>query len=326
MDSIVSFITLAEQIILEDGIHFPLVISPKLNSLENLSDTVSFVEKHREELLVHLRQCGAILFRDFPITDASAFDTFARAFNWMPLPYVGGAAPRQQVTSIVFTSNESPPSEPIPFHHEMAQVPKFPEHLMFFCDVPSTRGGETPIAYSPMIYNRISEALPEFVQKLEEKKIRYTRVLPNGDDPQSAIGRGWQSTYQTEDRDYAEKVCHEQGTDYEWLDDGCLKTTTKILPAIRLDEQTGKKTWFNSIVAAYTGWSDKRNYGKKAVTFADGELMNEEDIHRCVAILEESSVSFTWKKGDVLLIDNRQVLHARKSFEPPRRILAALFQ
>jgi hypothetical protein len=89
---------------------------------------------------------------------------------------------------------------------------------------------------------------------------------------------------------------------------------------------SGKKSWFNSIVAAYTGWSDKRNDGKRAVTFADGELMDEENIHKCAAILDESSVSFTWKQGDVLLIDNRQVLHARKSFEPPRRILAALFQ
>jgi alpha-ketoglutarate-dependent taurine dioxygenase len=62
------------------------------------------------------------------------------------------------------------------------------------------------------------------------------------------------------------------------------------------------------------------------VTFADGELMDEEDIHKCAAILDESSVSFTWKQGDVLLIDNRQVLHARKSFETPRRVLAVLFQ
>ena len=83
---------------------------------------------------------------------------------------------------------------------------------MFFCELPSKSGGETPLAYSPMVYNRIQQALPEFVRKLEEKKVRYTRILPDGDDPQSAIGRGWQSTYQTQDRKYAEQVCQEQGT------------------------------------------------------------------------------------------------------------------
>lgn len=212
MDAFVSLTPLAEQISLDDGNAFPLILTPKAGELSSLADTVSFVEQFRDELLARLLQSGAILFRSFPIVDALAFDAFARAFKWAPLPYVGGAAPRRQVTDIVFTSNESPPSEPIPFHHEMAQVPKFPEHLMFFCEVPSTRGGETPIAYSPMVYDRISKALPDFVRQLEEKQVRYTRVLPNGDDPQSAIGRGWQSTYLTQDPAHAEKVCREQGT------------------------------------------------------------------------------------------------------------------
>lgn len=226
MDSVVSILSIPEQILLDDGNPFPLVLIPKLNCLNNLSNTVSFVEQYREELLNCLLKSGAILFRDFPIPDAQAFDTFARAFHWAPLPYIGGAAPRRQITDIVFTSNESPPSEPIPFHHEMAQVPKFPKHLMFFCEVPSKNGGETPIAYSPMIYNRICQALPDFVQKLKEKQIRYTRILPDGDDPQSPIGRGWQSTYQTEDRHRAEEICRELGTGmYSFISsDGKTKT------------------------------------------------------------------------------------------------------
>lgn len=212
MDSVVAVTSLTEQILLDDGTPFPLVLSPKPNCVTTLSDTVSFVEEHRDELLSRLLQSGAILLRGFPIPNVLAFDTFARSFNWTALPYIGGAAPRHQVTNIVFTTNESPPSKLIPFHHEMAQVPKFPEHLMFFCEVPPKRGGETPIAYSPMIYERISKALPDFVRKLEEKQVRYIRVLPDGDDPESAIGRGWQSTYLTHDRKRAEQLCEEQGT------------------------------------------------------------------------------------------------------------------
>ena len=212
MDTQVKEITLPQQISIGENLSFPLVLTPQSDCLTNLTDTVTFIEQHRDEILSRLLQTGAILFRGFPILDARAFDTFARAFNWLPLPYVGGAAPRSQVTEIVFTSNESPPSQPIPFHHEMAQVPKFPEHLMFFCEIPSKSGGETPIAYSPMIYERIRDALPDFVKELEEKQVRYTRILPNGDDPNSAIGRGWQSTYSTQDRQQAENVCEQQGT------------------------------------------------------------------------------------------------------------------
>lgn len=51
---------------------------------------------------------------------------------------------------------------------------------------------------------------PEFVQKLLEHGLLYTRILGAGDDPSSPIGRGWQSTFMTKDRTEAEKrfVCH----------------------------------------------------------------------------------------------------------------------
>ena len=35
------------------------------------------------------------------------------------MEYVGGAAVRTQLTPRIFTANESPPTEKIPFHHEM---------------------------------------------------------------------------------------------------------------------------------------------------------------------------------------------------------------
>jgi hypothetical protein len=98
-----------------------------------------------------------------------------------------------------------------------------------------------------------------------------------------------------------------------------------IIHYLLIDIQ-GKKSWFNSIVAAYLGWTDSRNDGRRAITFSDGELMQSDDVMKCAKILEESCVCFPWAQGDVLVIDNRQALHARKPFEPPRRILAALFQ
>jgi hypothetical protein len=58
------------------------------------------------------------------------------------MAYIGGAAVRTQITSRVFTSNESPPSEKIPFHHEMSQVPEPPTHLFFYSEIPAEVGGE----------------------------------------------------------------------------------------------------------------------------------------------------------------------------------------
>jgi hypothetical protein len=188
-------------------------------------------------------------------------------------------------------------------------------------------GGETPLCYSPHIYEKMKEKCPKFVERLEEYGVRYSRILPNGDDQTSAIGRGWQSTFHTLSRAQAEERCKEFGTEFQWLDNGCLRTTTKVLPAVTVDERTGQKIWWNTIIGAYYGALDERNIERsKMVTYGDGKEIELEYMETCKGIFEETKVTFNWEKGDVLLIDNRLVQHSRNSFIPPRRILAALFQ
>jgi alpha-ketoglutarate-dependent taurine dioxygenase len=72
-------------------------------------------------------------------------------------PYIGGAAPRTVIPveagqDIIFTANESPPTQPIPFHHELAQTPNPPEYIFFYCDTPAEEGGQTPIIDSTKVY------------------------------------------------------------------------------------------------------------------------------------------------------------------------------
>lgn len=308
-----------------DNKSFPLVLTPP-DDVNSMKRTLEYLKNNMNSIMDKLLQHGAILFRNFPVENPSDFNDFALSFGWNDLPYIGGAAVRRNIVGVVFTSNESPPDQQIPFHHEMAQVPKFPSYLFFYCDLPAQEGGETPICLSNVVYERIKQEEPEFVDKLSKLGVRYTRILPDGDDPSSAIGRGWQSTYLTNIREEAEEKCRAQGGECEWLPDGCLKTVTKVMPAVRLDERTGKWTWFNSIVAAFIGWKDSRNDPRKAITFGDGTPLDPEIIEKCDNILQENCVSFKWEKNDVVLIDNRLVLHARKSFIPPRRILAALFE
>eukprot|EP00871_Galdieria_phlegrea_P000117 jgi/Galph1/1105/GphlegSOOS_G5763.1 len=286
-------------------------------------DLRTWVQDHQQQLVALLQRHGALLFRDFPVRNAETFDFFVKTFPWEEFPYIGGAAPRKHVTGRVFTSNEAPPSELIPFHHELAQSPSFPTKLFFYCDVEPGKRGETPILRSSLIYEHMAAKYPSFVKALEEKGLRYTRILPMEDDPSSPIGRGWKSTYGTSNCSEVEEIGRKQGSVLEWLEDGCLKVSTKR-PAILVNEQTGEKVWFNSMVAAYEGWKDIRNDPVKAVTFGDGSPLDAEAVHGCAELMEKLCILFGWKKKDVLLIDNMQVMHARRSFEPPRRILASL--
>lgn len=292
----------------------------------------SFVEwlntpSAREEIDQLLRQYKAIYFKNTILKNVQDFHDVINATGLLEMAYVGGAAVRTQITSRVFTSNESPASEKIPFHHEMSQVPEPPTHLFFYCEIPSEIGGETPLLPSAQICKRMSDRFPEFMQQVEEQGVRYVRIMPCEDDPSSAIGRGWKSTFLTDSKDEAEKKLLALGSSWEWLENGDLKTITSVLPAIRIDsgeQRSNDKTFYNSMVAAYMGWNDTRNEGKYAVQLGNGEYCNEEAMIAASEIMDEISANIRWESNDFMLIDNRTVMHARKPYEGKRRILASL--
>ncbi|KAL4625981.1 hypothetical protein ACB092_05G063500 [Castanea dentata] len=309
-----------------NGIQFPVVLSPNPKSQTPTSSLSLFTEAIKTEkkfLDSVLHKSGAVLLRGFPVNTASDFNDVVEAFGFEELPYVGGAAPRSNVVGRVFTTNDSPPDQKIPFHHEMAQVTTFPSKLFFFCEVEPGSGGETPIVLSHLVYEKMKEKHPEFVERLEEHGLLYTRVIGEDDDLSSPIGRGWKSTFLTKDKSVAEERAANVGTKLEWLEDS-VKTIMGPIPAIKFDKTRQRKIWFNSMVIAYIGWEDARNDPVKAVTFGDGKPLPADIVYDCLNILEEESVAFPWQKGDVLLLDNWAALHARKSFDPPRRILASL--
>ncbi|KAK2654633.1 hypothetical protein Ddye_014489 [Dipteronia dyeriana] len=309
-----------------NSIPFPSVLSPNPTTAAPVSvfHLTEIIKTQKPFLDSLLHKTGAVIFRGFDVKTAKDFNGVVEAFGYEELPYVGGAAPRTNVVGRVFTANESPPDQKIPFHHEMAQVPEFPSKLFFYCEVEPGSGGETPIVLSHVVYERMKERYPDFVEKLEEHGLIYTRVLGEDDDPSSPIGRGWKSTFLTNDKSVTEERAATLGMKLEWMEDGGVKSIMGPIPAIKYDKSRQRKIWFNSMVAAYTGWKDARNDPVKAVTFGDGEPLPADIIYDCLRILEEECVAIPWQKGDVLLIDNWAVLHGRRPTNSTRRVLASL--
>jgi hypothetical protein len=99
-----------------ESIEFPLTLQPSAHAL-SYDELKQWVSDNRDQLCQQIRKHGALLFRGWPVESPEQFNDLCEALGMQPLPYVGGAAPRNNVYKGVFTSNESPPSEPIPFHH-----------------------------------------------------------------------------------------------------------------------------------------------------------------------------------------------------------------
>lgn len=324
--SLLKIIEVPEQKIF-NGKRFPLCVAPTSAS-STLEEILAWLETNRNQVDDWLREYKGIMFRGLPLPTYTHFDQVLVALSYASMEYVGGAAVRTQLTPRIFTSNESPPSEKIPFHHEMAQVPSPPTHLFFYCEVPPSMGGETPILPSAEVVSRLQTTHPSILHQLETHGVRYQRIMSEYDDPSSAIGRGWRSTFNVDNRSDAEAKLQSLGSTWEWLEIGDLKTVTAALPAIRIDagdKRSNEKTFFNSVVAAFLGWNDSRNKGETAVILGDSDdYCDASGLQAAAAIMDEIAVAIPWQQGDVMLLDNRTVMHSRKPFEPPRRILASL--
>ncbi|MFS7974326.1 putative TauD/TfdA-like domain, taurine dioxygenase TauD-like superfamily [Helianthus anomalus] len=312
---------LPEQKTYSDGVVFPVVLTPTANT--NITAFEEAIKAEKPWLESLLKKSGVILFRGFPVTTASEFNDVIEAFGYPEAPYVGGRAARTQVVGRVYTANETPPDVKIPFHHEMAYVPEFPTKISFFCEEAPGSGGQTPIVLSHIVYEKMKEKHPEFVAKLEEHGVTYIILTGDEDQPLSSTGRGWKTAYDTDDKKVAEERAAKLGTRLEWIGNAA-KVIAGPMPAIRFDKETQQKTWFNNLTGPTNGPRKIHDKGAFA-ELGNGEAVDVDAMDDCVKILEEECVVVPWKKGDVMLVNNLTVLHAREPLlKPPRRVLASL--
>jgi hypothetical protein len=227
-----------------DGGVFPLVLECRTESPDQLS-VEHWIQASRTQLDKQAATHGAVLFRGFPLATDQDFDVFVRAFEYPNFPYQDSLsnAVRVNRTERVFTANEAPPGVTICLHHEMAQTPVYPSRLFFFCEQPAEEGGATPLCRSDVLFDRLLQEFPDFIADCESKGLLYTNIMPAENDPTSGMGRSWQSTFRAETREAAEARLQGLGYSWEWLPDGCLRSTTPVLQAVMEVEPDRRISW-----------------------------------------------------------------------------------
>ena len=266
------------------------------------------------------------MFTNFDIKSPEEWASILAKSSMKEMPYIGGAAVRRLIVGNetrllnpqVVTTNESPSSHPIPFHHELAQT-AFPcSHISFFCIENSAKGGSTPLLRSDVVYEFLQAQHPKFLSDLEKFGVRYVRVVPEVDDAESAIGRSWKSMFNVHTKEEAEEAMKKNEFTWEWLEHGDCKTISKILPA-SITNSDSTKSFFNQIVAAYTGWSDKRNFSNKAVLLGNGEELPVKPMKELIEFMDKNQCVFRWNPGQFVIVDNTMTYHARQPFSGGKR-------
>jgi len=303
---------------------FPFIIQCQTEGT-TLERTEEWIKGEIQNLLERSHVSGAILFRGFPVKTAEDFDRFIAAFGLENFPYEDSLsnAVRVNRTPRVFTANEAPPNIEIFLHHEMAQTPRYPAQLFFFCEKAAEQGGATPICRSDLLWGELEKACPEFARNCVEHGLKYSNVMPEENDPESGMGRSWKSTLKASTRDEAEQRLRKLGYRWEWLENGCLRATTPVLPAVH-ELSSGRRSFFNQLIAAFRGWKDARNDPSKAIFFGDGQPLDPEAVQVALDLSSRFTFDIPWQTGDVALVDNLVAMHGRRTFSGTRKVLASL--
>ncbi len=298
---------------------------PAIITAHEARDLPNYIAANKENIDAQLHAVGAVLLRGFDVPNADAFDAAVQGYGADNFAYAQSLsnAVRVNVTPRVFTANEAPPQTSIYLHHEMAQTPIYPSKLFFYCEIAPGEGGATPICRSDLLLQQMAQDTPQLLSAFASKGVRYTNVMPPADDSGSGQGRSWKSTLGAETKDAAEARLAKLGYSHEWLDDGSLRATTPILPAV-CTLADGRQTFFNQLIAAFRGWSDSRNTAHKSVCFGDDMPITGADMEPVIAMSEALTYDLQWQAGDVALLDNYLVMHGRRPFSGKRRVLASL--
>lgn len=292
--------------------------------LSNLSLSDWFTN-NRERFDQLLDEHGAVLLRGFKPVPVPEFNALIQSIDGTPLEYRNRSTPRSELSKGVFTSTDYPKEEFIPHHNEMAYTQSWPKRLYFNCVIEPGRDGQTPIADSANVYDRLS---PELRFRFEQHGVMYVRNYRPGMD------LSWQQVFQTEDKAEVARYCNAHEIEYDWLSEDWLRTRQRCQASIR-HRVHKRKLWFNQahlfhvsnlpsstqeeLMTSFTEDELPRN-----AYFGNGEPIPRSDLDQIRQAYADEETAFDWQCGDVFIIDNEAVTHARRPFEQPRQVVVAM--
>lgn len=299
--------------------------------MENIPYTVTgseslliFASKQREELKNYLKKHGAILLRGFKSYSLSEFQKVSEFFCDQLSDYVYRSSPRTKLGDKVYTSTEYPSNLHIPLHNENSYTLNWPRKILFYCVTEPKIGGETPIANSSQVYHLIDPAIRE---EFERRKVMYVRNYGLG------VDLAWEEVFQTQSRADVEAFCQSQGITHEWLGENKLRTK-QICQAVISHPLTQETLWFNQAHLFHESANpiEVRNFFKayaddeipRNAFFGDGAAIDVKILDHIRAAYKHAEIAFSWRKGDLMILDNLWYAHARRPFEGERKIAVAM--
>jgi len=306
--------------LLPGGGRLPCVIEPAREGVA-LAEWCAAQHDWIESLL---HEHGAILFRGFDLPTVAAFEQVAKAACGELFAEYGDL-PRNKAGEKIYESTPYPADQMILWHNESAHLPSWPMRISFYCVTPATSGGCTPIIDTRALMHQLD---PDVIEAFRSKGLMYVRNFSDNIEPT------WEQFFHTSDRSVVEQQCRDAGSEFEWRPDGSLRIIQRSRAVMR-HPVTHDEVFFNQIQHHHIACVDEETRdGLRAlfdddalprhVYYGDGSPIPDEVMERIGEVYEKVTVRFTWRQGDMIMLDNMLTSHARDTFSGPRHIVVAM--
>lgn len=306
---------------MQAGTGFPALIEPQHADL----DPFVWAARHREQIDIWLARHGGLLLRGFAIEGPRQFERFVEAI--VPELYGDyGDLPKKEEGDRTYRSTPYPEKEMILFHNESSHLEQWPRKQWFYCELPSQVGGATPIVDGREMLRRLP---PDVVDRFARLGLCYVRTFIEGLDVP------WRQFFHTDSREDVEARCRAVGTQVRWFGD-TLQTVSRG-PGVLRHPVTGELAFFNQVQLHHPYFlaPDVRQHlmdiaGEdrlpRNVLYGDGTPIDDETMALIGKAYEACAFRFDWQRGDVVMLDNLLVAHARDPYQEPRKIVVAMAQ
>ena len=287
-------------------------------------DFFRWVSSRGNEVEHNLRKFGAVLFRGFSLTSQAVFD---RVLGLMCRQVIAGYGdlPPEKGSDRVYGSTPYRSDRTILFHNESSHLPSWPTRQFFGCVIAAEEGGETPVADCRRIYQKLSPAVRD---KFAGKGLLYVRHFIEGFDVT------WQAFFKTEERARVEQIVSERGGSLNWLANGTLRVSQPA-QAVARNAVTGEWSFFNQIMLHHPYFlpaEDREALSyvfapdalPRSVFYGDQSSIEERALQEIKELYAAEAVAFRWQAGDLLMVDNMSVAHARRPFRGARKIIVGM--
>ncbi len=239
---------------------------------------------------------GVLLFRGFD-TNTQVFREFTERFgvdfrvshtNMQDRVYPDGDASLATVNLGFYAIN---------FHQELT-IPYTPKVIWMHCVEPAEERGRTGVVDGVKVLKNLTRP----TRRLFREKGGYVHF-------ENLLPQQWQAFFP--DMNIAELAEH-----LEKLDDVVdVHVNEKEQISFKYDQRPVRKTDFSQQEAFVCGLLD---YPEQALS-REKELYPKPIVNEVTQAVYQEALWVDWQQGDILLVDNTRVMHAREAFESPQR-------